>query len=52
MEKRMTAFSQDMIKAIQYGTVGSLGLPKTNEAQEALKQLTQPEKTVAPAPTA
>jgi hypothetical protein len=51
MEKRMTALSQDMIKAIQYGTVGSLGLPKTNEAQEALKQLTPPEKTVEPAPT-
>jgi hypothetical protein len=40
-----------MIKAIQAGTVGSLGLPKANEAQDALKQLTPPQKTVEPAPT-
>jgi hypothetical protein len=51
MKMRLAALSQDMIKAIQAGTVGSLGLPKTNEAQEALKQLTPPEKTVEPATT-
>jgi len=47
MQVRMTALSQDMIKAIQYETVGSLGLPKTNEAQEELKQLNPPEKNRA-----
>jgi hypothetical protein len=44
MRMRVTALSQDMIKAIQYGTVGSLGLPKTNEAQEELKHLSPPKK--------
>lgn len=46
MHVRMTALSQDMIKAIQFGTVGSLGLPERNEAQEELKKrLHPPEKT-------
>jgi hypothetical protein len=44
MEQRITVLSQDMIKAIQNETVGSLGLPETNEAQEKLKQLSPPEK--------
>lgn len=45
MQMRMTALSQDMIRAIQYETVGSLGLPKTNEAQSELKHLSSREKT-------
>jgi hypothetical protein len=44
--ERMTALSQDMIKAIQFGTVGSLGLPETNEAQLELKRLSPPKKTL------
>ena len=44
MYERMTALSQDMIKAIQYGTVGSLGLPERNEAQAELKRLSPPKK--------
>ena len=45
MQMRMTALSQDMIKAIQYETVGSLGLPATNEAQSELKHLSSRGKT-------
>ena len=47
MHVRLTALSQDMIKAIQNGTVGSLGLPERNEAQEELKRLNPPEQTRA-----
>lgn len=45
MREHLTALSQDMIKAIQNGTVGSLGLPEKNEAQEELKRLMSSEKT-------
>lgn len=45
MHERMTALSQDMIKAIQHGTVGSLGLPERNEAQAELKRLSPPKKS-------
>jgi hypothetical protein len=41
---RMIALSEDMIKAIQYGTVGSLGLPERNEAQAELKRLSPSKK--------
>jgi hypothetical protein len=44
MHVRMTALSQDMIKAIQFATVGSLGLPEKNEAQEELKRLSSSKK--------
>ena len=47
MKIRLAALSQDMIKAIQNGTVGSLGLPERNEAQAKLKRLNPPEKTKA-----
>ncbi|HEY9405345.1 MAG TPA: hypothetical protein VIQ24_22030 [Pyrinomonadaceae bacterium] len=44
LHANMIALSQDMIKAIQHGTVGSLGLPETNEAQAELKRLSPPKK--------
>ena len=50
MEKHIAALSQDMIKAIQNGTVGSLGLPETNEAQAKLRQSSPSEKNQATEP--
>lgn len=47
MHERITALSEDMIKAISHETVGSLGLPETNEAQAELKHLKPATKTVA-----
>lgn len=52
MHQRITALSEDMIKAIQQEKVGSLGLPEKNEAQEELekelKRLSPPKKSQKP----